>query len=112
MSKRATVVMIVALALPALSQSVSADTGITYLGAFRAFTGNPSVYNGNLAYYPSGNGGAGSLFISRGASPSTIYEITIPALVNTTSLGAEHGHHASLVSGEHHAAGVGLAKRR
>lgn len=69
----------------------AADVNLTYLGAFRAFPGNPSIYGGDLAFYPAGNGGAGSLFISRDSTSGSgkeIWEITIPELVITTDLAA------------------------
>ena len=68
----------------------SGDVGLTYLGAFRAFPGTPSVYDGGLTYYPAGNGGAGSLFISRSpvGSGKEVWEITIPPLVITTDINA------------------------
>jgi hypothetical protein len=44
--------------------------------------GTTSVYDGDLAYYPSGNGGAGSIFLSDApySSAKDLYELTIPAL--------------------------------
>ena len=88
MSRRSALVTTMALLL-ALPYTAGADTEISYLGAFRAFPGNPNIYGGGLSYYPAGNGGAGSLFVSRGyGNPSKIYEITIPPLVITTSLSA------------------------
>jgi hypothetical protein len=68
----------------------SADVGVTYLGAFHAFSGTPGIYGGGLTYYPAGNGGAGSLFLSRSpvGSGKEIFEITIPPLVSTTDINA------------------------
>ncbi len=75
-----------------LSNVASATTlepgiNLAYLGAFEV-SNVVNVYNGDLAYYPSGNGGAGSLFISRGTANSyaEIYELAIPTLVNTTDI--------------------------
>ena len=68
----------------------SADVGLTYLGAFRAFSGTPNVY-GDITLYPPGNGGAGSIFVGRyyvDGGAKEIYEITIPALKITTDVNA------------------------
>ena len=72
-----------------LPMSASADITLTYLGAFKAFSASNGVYDGGLTFYPSGNGGAGSLFISRGSTSGggdEIWELTIPALVITTNV--------------------------
>ncbi len=76
-----------------LASPLSADVTLNYLGAFKLPTtgGTNGVSGGDLAYYPNGNAGAGSLFVSRGV-PNTgtglkeIYEVPIPALVNTTDI--------------------------
>ncbi len=64
------------------------DISLNYLGAFK--TGLSGVYNGDLAYNPAGNGGQGSLFLSKSPTSTAkeIYELTIPALVNTTNINA------------------------
>ncbi len=60
---------------------------LTYLGAFEVASVS-NVYGGDVTFYPSGNSGAGSLFVSRGSagSGSEIYEVAIPTLVNTTDI--------------------------
>lgn len=84
---------VVLVMLGLLASPLSADVNINYLGAFKLPTtgGTNGVYAGDIAYYPSGNGGAGSLFISRGtantgAGIKEIYEVPIPTLVNTTDI--------------------------
>ena len=68
--------------------SASADVGLTYLGAFRALPGNPSVY-GDISLYPAGHGGTGSLFVSGTESAShKIWEVTLPVLTITTDVNA------------------------
>lgn len=78
------------LAAPAM-----ADINLSYLGAFKlaSTTATTNMYGGDIAYYPSGNGGAGSLFVSRGTANTgtgvkEIVEVPIPALVNTTDVNA------------------------
>jgi hypothetical protein len=68
-----------------------AAISLTYAGAFKCATGGTApvtgITEGGIAYYPSGNGGAGSLFITEGASSSRkeLNEVTIPALVITSN---------------------------
>ncbi len=82
------IVMILGLIL--LAGSARSEVNLTYLGAFEV-SSVTNVYNGDLTYYPSGNSGAGSLFISRGTVVTTtgyseVYEVAIPTLVNTTDI--------------------------
>ncbi len=60
---------------------------LSYLGAFKV-SNLVSVYGGDLTYYPSGNSGSGSLFLSDGATSGDpeVYEVSIPTLVNTTDI--------------------------
>ncbi len=67
----------------AMSTPAIATISLDYAGAFKCgFTG---INSGDIAYYPDGNGGAGSLFITEGASGTRkeLNEVTIPALVAT-----------------------------
>lgn len=54
---------VVLVMLGLLASPLSADVNINYLGAFKLPTtgGTNGVYAGDIAYYPSGNGGAGSI---------------------------------------------------
>ncbi len=63
------------------------DVQLTYLGAFK-ISGATNVYGGDLTFYPSGDNGAGSLFISRGTvnNDPDIYEVAIPTLVDTSDI--------------------------
>ncbi len=69
------------------SPPASGDISLTYLGAFEVGSVT-NVYGGGLTFYPSGNSGAGSLFISRKTTggDAEIYEVAIPTLVNTTDI--------------------------
>lgn len=90
-----TIVMAVTLVICAAGVA-RADLSPTYLGAFKLqsagslTTGDMDTwYNGDIAYVPTGNGGAGSLFISKGAVGGSglqnrVNEVSIPLLVNST----------------------------
>jgi len=71
-----------------LPAALSADVSLDYLGAFRS--GLTGAYNGDLAFNAAGNNGAGSLFLSKSPTSTSkeIFEVTIPALVNTTNINA------------------------
>jgi hypothetical protein len=88
MNAQCKAVLGVALTLSLLAGQAMGDVSLNYLGAFK--TGLSGAYNGDLAFNPAGNGGQGSLFLSK--SPTStgkeIYELTIPALVNTTDINA------------------------
>ncbi|MCG2810986.1 MAG: hypothetical protein L6428_05970, partial [Candidatus Aminicenantes bacterium] len=80
---------------PVYSVSTLEETGISqlpraalddfiYQGSFRAPFGQYG--QGKIAYNPAGNGGSGSLYLVGGGSDTfTVGEISIPALVNTSS---------------------------
>ncbi len=70
--------LIALVAMPA-----TATISLNYAGAFKC--GFTAINGGDIAYYPAGNGGAGSLFISEGSSDTRkeLSETTIPTLVVT-----------------------------
>jgi hypothetical protein len=70
--------------------SARADIDLQYIGAFRPLANNAGVYGGDLTFNPAGDGGAGSLYVSRGSAGTSkeVYEVTIPALVITTDVNA------------------------
>jgi len=65
------------------TQAAQGDIELQYIGAFRALAGTPQVYGGGLAFYPPGDGGDGSLFMSDSpvGTGKEIFELTIPSLV-------------------------------
>lgn len=66
-----------------LAMPAGATVSLNYLGAFKC---SPGVYDGDLAYCPSGNGGAGSLFVTDGSSTTRkeLSEISLATPVNST----------------------------
>jgi len=84
------VLVAIALVVGVLPGAVLADISLNYLGAFNS--GLSGAYGGDVAYYPTGNGSSGSLFLSK--SPTStgkeVYELTIPALVDTRDVAALH----------------------
>jgi len=82
------VVLGMAVMLSLLAGPAMGDITLNYLGAFN--TGLSGAYGGDVAFNPAGNGGAGSLFLSRSPTSTSkeIYELTIPALVNTSDVNA------------------------
>ncbi len=83
MSTRRLVVLSTMVLLAGIACQASAAISLNYLGAFN--TGLNSVYNGGLALYPGGNGGAGSLFVSADSS-TDLTEVSIPAPVKTSDV--------------------------
>jgi len=86
MSKyRAVLVGLLLIGLTAMP--ATAAISLTYAGAFKCATGGTApvtgITEGGIAYYPAGNGGVGSLFITEGASSTRkeLNEVAIPALV-------------------------------
>lgn len=79
---------IVSLAVLVCATGAYGDLQLQYLGGFRAISESPFVYYGGLTYYPLGDGGSGSLFIS--VSPvgagKEIYEVGIPSLVISSNV--------------------------
>lgn len=79
------------LTLPAGAQSLLQQSNLTYQGAFRVphgtFGGSTFDYGGSaMAFNPSGNGGAGSLFIVGHAQHQMTAEISIPSPVNSSNV--------------------------
>ncbi len=66
------------LLLLGLCATAQADISLEYLGAFRVTKG---VYNGDLTFRPTGDGGNGSLYYS--SSTGNVYEVAIPSLLDT-----------------------------
>jgi hypothetical protein len=76
---------------------IDPTTDVTYLGAFRvpsSLTSNHMGWGQGLTFYPGGNGGKGSLYITQGiyaASITDAYgaaEFSIPTPVNSKNLGS------------------------
>ncbi len=88
MRARWSVLIAITVVAGVLPGAVSADISLSYLGAFKS--GLSGAYNGDVAFNSSGNNGAGSLFLSKSPTSATkeIFELTIPALVNTTDINA------------------------
>ncbi len=76
---------VVAICVALLCTAAYADITLEYLGAFRV---SGSIYGGDLCFNPDGNGGEGSLLISRNTTSGSgdIQEITIPAPIITTDV--------------------------
>jgi hypothetical protein len=76
---------------------IDPTTDVSYLGAFRvpsSLTSNHMGWGQGLTFYPGGNGGRGSLYITQGiyaASITDAYgtaEFSIPTPVNSKNLGS------------------------
>ncbi len=88
MQPKRTGVLVVALSLLLcpVAFGQGGEIELDYLGAVRAFAGTPQIYGGGLAYYPAGNGGAGSVFLSDAPGSPGIYELDIPAPVISSDI--------------------------
>jgi len=80
---KATTSLVIAAVVVGCAAVAHADLDLSYIGAFRALAGTPQVYGGGLAFYPLGDGGNGSLFVSDSpvGTGKEIFELNIPSLV-------------------------------